>query len=51
MRRYEIVGLRTTKIGVTVIKLRFIEDLINLNIKLYYQLVSLHHMREYSINN
>jgi hypothetical protein len=51
MRHYEIVGLRNTKTGVTVIKLGFMEDLRDLNIKLYYKFVSIHHMREYSISN
>jgi hypothetical protein len=51
MRCYEIVGSRTTKIRITVIKFGFIEDLPVLNIKLYYKLISIHHMREYSMNS
>ena len=51
MRCYEIVGTRTTKIGVTIKELWFIKDLCDLNVKLYYNLVSMHHMRGYSINN
>jgi hypothetical protein len=32
-------------------KLWFMEDLRDSNIKLYYKLVSIDHMRDYSINN
>jgi hypothetical protein len=51
MRCYEIPGSRTTKFGVMVTKLCFMEDLCDLTIKLYYKLVSVYHMRDYSINN
>jgi hypothetical protein len=51
MHHYEIVGSRTTKIGVTVKELWFIEYLCGLNIKLYYKLISVNYMRDYSINN
>jgi hypothetical protein len=43
--------MRITKFGVTVIKLWFMEDLRDLNIKLYYELIRVHHMREYFINS
>jgi hypothetical protein len=42
---------RTTKIRVMVKELGFMVDLCGLNIKLYYKLVSVYHMRDYSINN
>jgi hypothetical protein len=45
------VGSRTSKIGVKVKQLWFIKDLCDLNVKLYYNLVSINHMRGYSINN
>jgi hypothetical protein len=45
------VETRIAKIGVTVKELWFIKDLCDLNVKLYYNLVSLNHMRGYSINN
>jgi hypothetical protein len=44
MRCYEIVGTRTTKIKVMVKELGFMVDLCDLNIKLYYKLISIHHM-------
>jgi hypothetical protein len=43
------VGLRITKIRVMVKELGFMADLRGLNIKLYYKLVSVYHMRDYSI--
>jgi hypothetical protein len=48
---YEIAGLRTTKIEVTIKKLWFIKDLCDLTVTLYYNLVIIIHMRGYSINN
>jgi hypothetical protein len=45
------VGSRTSKIRVKVKELWFIKDLCDLNVKLYYNLVSIDHMRVYSINN
>jgi hypothetical protein len=45
------VETRIAKIGVTVKELWFIKDLCDLNVKLYYNLVSINHMRGYSINN
>jgi hypothetical protein len=51
MRCYEIVGSRAIKIGVTTKELWFIKDLCDLNNQLYYKLVSINHMRGYSINN
>jgi hypothetical protein len=45
------MGSRTTKIRVTVKALGFMVDLCGLNIKLYYKLVSVYHMIDYSINN
>jgi hypothetical protein len=45
------VETRITKIGVTVKELWFIKDLCDLNVKLYYNLISINHMRGYSINN
>jgi hypothetical protein len=51
MHCYEIVGSRTTKIGVMVKELWFIKDLCDLDVKLYYKLVSVNHIRGYSINN
>jgi hypothetical protein len=51
MHRYEIVGSRITKIGVTIKELCFMDDLCDLTIKLYYKLISIHHMRESLIYN
>jgi hypothetical protein len=48
---YETVRTGTTKIGVMVKELWSIKALRDLNIKLYYKLVSIDHMRDYSINN
>jgi hypothetical protein len=45
------VETRIAKIGVTVKELWFIKDLCDLNVKLYYNLVSINHMRGYFINN
>jgi hypothetical protein len=50
MRSYKIVGSRTTKIGVTVKELGFMVDLCGLNIKLYYKLINIHYMTEYTLN-
>jgi hypothetical protein len=40
------VGSRITKIRVTVKELGFMVDLCGLNIKSYYKLVSVYHMRK-----
>jgi hypothetical protein len=45
------VGSRIAKFGVTVKELWFIEDSCDYNIKLYYKLVSVNHMRRYPIKN
>jgi hypothetical protein len=45
------VGTRTTKIRVTVRSYDFIEDFCDSNVKLYYKLVNINHIRDYSINN
>jgi hypothetical protein len=49
MRRYEIVGTRTTKIGVKVKELWFIK--IIYVIKIYYKLINIHRMRKYTPNS
>jgi hypothetical protein len=51
MCRYKIVDLRTTKIGVMVTELWFMEALCDPNIKLYYKLIRIPHMREYSMSS
>jgi hypothetical protein len=49
MHRYKIVGTRTTKIGVKVKELWFIKKIYV--IKIYYNLVNIHHMRKYTPNS
>jgi hypothetical protein len=51
MHCYEIAGSRIAKFRVTVKDLGFMVDLYGLNIKLYYKLVIIYHIREYSMNN
>jgi hypothetical protein len=45
MRCYEIVGSRTTKIGVMVEKIWFSEDLGDLTVKVHPLLINIKHVR------
>jgi hypothetical protein len=51
MCRYKIVETRTTKFGATTIELCIMGDNCDLNVKLYYKLVNIHHMRKYTHNS